>query len=140
MGVTPKSSILMRSEIFHHKPSILGYPHLWNIPHPSIFHPFPYIFMASFGVRVSHCSGEPLVFGYRLTRRPRRVVNFCYSILYTSMLCKVGFGHGTVGWGGAKNVPWHLHTNMTLHDAMLEMGWGGAHNVPWHLHTYMMLC
>ena len=60
-----------------------------------------------------------VVFGYRLTRRPRRVVNLRFSILYASMLCmlcKVGFGRGTVGWGGANNVPWHLHTDMTLHD------------------------
>ena len=25
------------------------------------------------------------------------------------MLCKVCLGHATVGWGGANNVPWHLH-------------------------------
>ena len=32
----------------------------------------------------------------------------CYFLLsYTSMFCKVWFGHGTVGWAGANNVPWH---------------------------------
>ena len=43
----------------------------------------------------------------RLTRRPGRVVIFCDCIL---MLVR----WGGVGWGGANNVPWHLHTNMML--------------------------
>ena len=46
-------------------------------------------------------------FGYRLTRRPERVVNFCDCILR----CCARHA-GTVGWGG---VPWHLHANMMVH-------------------------
>ena len=32
-GCTPKSSIFMGFSIINYKPSILGYPHLWNLPY-----------------------------------------------------------------------------------------------------------
>ena len=74
------------------------------------------------------------VFGYRLTRRPRRVVKFFCCILgYCARNNSVIVRRG--GWGAANN-----HSC----DATLEMGCGGvglitSKNVPWHLQTHVLL-
>ena len=65
------------------------------------------------------------VCGYRLTPRPRRVVTFCCRILRCCARYDSVTVYGGVGCGGAKNVPWHLHTIAHLHDATLEVGWDG---------------
>ena len=73
-----------------------------------------------------------VIVGYRLARRPRRVVHFCYSIFrccarWDSVLVR----RGGAGWGQER--PLAL---AHLHDAMLEMGWSGV--LP-HLHDAMFL-
>ena len=65
------------------------------------------------------------VCGYRLTPRPRRVVTFCCRILRCCARYDSVTVYSGVGCGGAKNVPWHLHTIARLHDATLEVGWDG---------------
>ena len=79
-----------------------------------------------------------VVFGYQLTGRSRRFDSFCSCIFRCSaMYDSVIVRPGGVGWGGANNIPWHLHTYVMLRKE--RVGWGRAKNVPWHLQTYVML-
>ena len=68
----------------------------------------------------------------------------CYFLLsYTSMLCKVWFGHGIqwgrVWWGQKRSLALAHHCTPTWCYVRGGVGWDGVNSVPWPLHTYMML-
>jgi hypothetical protein len=47
-------------------------------------------------------------------------------LLYTSMLCKVWFGHATAGWGGVGFITSLGTCTLTWCYVRDGMGWGGA--------------
>ena len=109
---TPKSSILNR--VFHHKPSILGYPYVWKHPNTP-----PKITVSS--TTFNHLCGPGL--GRFWPRFPEEFATLaCIRISETEKPWKNG---RPFFWGGQKNVP-------KIWNGM-EMAWN------WHGNSWFML-
>ena len=92
-----------------------------------------------FSISVDRYSIRWVVFEKPADSLPEKGGYFLLSYIYISMLCKVWFGYGTVGWGGMGLITFLGTCTPTCCYVRDGVGWGGANNVPWHLRTNMML-